>query len=346
MRAGRLIRGVLLAALATGIAAGLYHARLLDVALVGQVAARTGDAAPLLFVLGYALATVLFVPGSILTIAGGALFGPVAGTFDSLSGATLGATLAFLVARHLASPEWIARRTGGRLAEFISGVEAEGWRFVAFVRLVPLLPFNALNYALGLTRISLTQYVVASYLAMLPGAAAYTYLGHAGRDAFAAPDELIREGLIAVALIAATLFLPRLARRLRRTGPALIELDALEQRLERREALTVIDVRGEDEYNGDLGHIPASLNIPLPDLPKRIAGLQALKDRALVLVCRTDKRSAKAAALLTAAGFKRVEVLRGGIERWNSRSGQQARIPANPIQRPDECPDRLTPTRP
>ena len=88
-------------------------------------------------------------------------FGPVAGTFYSLTGATLGATLAFLVARYLAS-DWVARRTGGRLGEFINGVEAEGWRFVAFVRLVPLLPFNALNYALGLSRIPLGQYVAAS----------------------------------------------------------------------------------------------------------------------------------------------------------------------------------------
>ena len=64
-------------------------------------------------------------------------------------------------------------------------METEGWRFVAFVRLVPLLPFAALNYALGLTRIPLWQYVIASYLAMLPGAAAYSYIGYAGGQALA-----------------------------------------------------------------------------------------------------------------------------------------------------------------
>ncbi len=214
MRSASILRAALLAALAAGIATALYHAGTLEAALVGQWMTGAGAAAPLLFVAGYALATVLFVPGSILTIAGGALFGPVAGTFYSLTGATLGATLAFLVARYLAS-DWVSRRTGGRLAEFVNGVEAEGWRFVAFVRLVPLLPFNALNYALGLTRIPLGQYLAASYLAMLPGAAAYTYLGYAGREAFAGPDNLLKHGLIALALIAAVLFLPRLARRLR-----------------------------------------------------------------------------------------------------------------------------------
>lgn len=215
MRSARCFRASLLALLLTAIGVALYHAALLDPALVRQLAAQAGDLAPPLFVAGYALATLLFLPGSVLTIAGGALFGPVAGTLYSLTGATLGAALAFLTARYLAS-DWVARRTGGRLAEFVKGVEAEGWRFVAFVRLVPLLPFNLLNYALGLTRIALAQYVVASYLAMLPGAAAYTYLGYAGREALAGAGGLMQHGLIALALLAAALFLPRVARRLRR----------------------------------------------------------------------------------------------------------------------------------
>lgn len=321
MSAARLFRGLLFALLAAGIVAALYHARLLDEALVRQLTAAAGDTAPLLFVAGYALATVLFLPGSILTIAGGALFGPIAGTFFSLTGATLGATLAFLVARYLASGS-VARRTGGRLADFIKGVEAEGWRFVAFVRLVPLLPFNALNYALGLTRISLGQYVAASYLAMLPGAAAYTYLGYAGREAFAGSDSLTRHGLVALALLAAALFIPRFARRLRRpAGFAMIEIEVLERRIAGGEAVTVVDVRGQDEYRGQLGRIAGSLNIPLAELPDRLGELQGLEQQPIVLVCRTDKRSAKAAALLGAAGFGRVEVLRGGMVQWSSRPG-------------------------
>jgi len=328
------LRVLLFALLAAGIAAALYHARLLDAALVRQLTAAAGDMAPLLFVGGYALATVLFLPGSILTIAGGALFGPVAGTFYSLTGATLGATLAFLVARYLASG-WMARRVGGRLADFIKGVEAEGWRFVAFVRLVPLLPFNALNYALGLTRIPLGQYVAASYLAMLPGAAAYTYIGYAGREALAGSDDLMRHGLVALALLAAAMFLPRIARRLRRSpGSAMIDIEPLRQRVAGGEALTIVDVRRPDEYIGELGHIDGSMNMPLADLPSRLSELQGIKHQPIVLVCRTDKRSAKAAELLCAAGFGRVEVLRGGMMLWHARprptENQHGKDPLHP----------------
>ena len=162
----------------------------------------------------YAIATVFFMPGSVLTLAGGAIFGPVLGTFYNLTGATLGATLAFVISRYLAS-DWAQRKAGGRLKQLKEGVEAEGWRFVAFVRLVPLFPFNLLNYALGLTRIKLSHYLIASYLCMLPGAVAYTYLGYAGREAVAGGEGMIQKGLFALALLAVIAFLPRLIRRLR-----------------------------------------------------------------------------------------------------------------------------------
>jgi len=109
---------------------------------------RFSRLAPILFVLVYALATVLFVTGSILTIAGGALFGPAWGTLWNLSGATLGATLALLIARYVAS-DWVSRTTGERLTRLMRGVEEEGWRFVALVRLVRFFPFNLVNYAFG-----------------------------------------------------------------------------------------------------------------------------------------------------------------------------------------------------
>lgn len=122
----------------------------------------------------------------------------------SLTGATLGAIIAFLLARYTAG-EWIARKAGRRLKEVLEGSEAEGWRFVALTRLVPVIPFNMLNYALGLTRIPLSQCELAT-----------------------------------------------------------------------------------------------------------------AKMRSVVLVCRTDKRSAKAAELFLNAGFRDVFVLRGGMEQWSS----------------------------
>src|SRR4029450_1069506 len=125
----------------------------------------------------FALGTVLFVPGALIGLAGGALFGPVWGTILNLMGATLGATAAFLVARYVGA-DWVRRQAGGRLARLVAGVEAEGWRFVAFTRLVPLFPFNLLNYALGLTRIPLRHYVLTSLICMAPGTLAFTRLAH------------------------------------------------------------------------------------------------------------------------------------------------------------------------
>jgi uncharacterized membrane protein YdjX (TVP38/TMEM64 family) len=174
-----------------------------------------GRWAPPAFIAIYAAATVLFVPGSVLTLAGGALFGPLWGTLWNLIGAVLGATLAFMAARYVAA-DLVARRAGPRLKALAEGVEAEGWRFVAFVRLVPLFPFNLLNYALGLTRIGLAEYIFASAICMLPGTFAFTYLGYAGREAAAHGAGAIRNVALAVGLIAAVALLPQLMRRFRR----------------------------------------------------------------------------------------------------------------------------------
>src|SRR5262249_32015729 len=93
-----------------------------------------------------------------------------------------------------------------------------------------------------------------------------------------------------------------------------IEVGELAPRLA---GFAVIDVRGRDEFTGPLGHISNARNLPLGELPRRIGELGSLTDQPVVLVCRTDKRSASAAALLSDAGFRKVLVLRGGMERWN-----------------------------
>src|SRR3989344_6476566 len=110
-------------------AAYIYRDRL-DTAALEQWVTSAGIAGPLVFMGIYALGTVLFLPGSVLTLAGGALFGPVAGTFYSLTGATLGAVLAFLIARYLAQ-DWVARKASGRMKQLLDGVDAEGWKVPA-----------------------------------------------------------------------------------------------------------------------------------------------------------------------------------------------------------------------
>ncbi len=206
--------------LALALAGALLYRDRIDPAGIDAWLRDAGLFGPLLFIALYALAAVLFLPGTVMTLAGGALFGPWWGFLFNLTGATLGATLAFLSARYV-SGDWIARRGGVRLQALIRGVEDEGWRFVVFVRLVPLFPFNLSNYALGLTRIPLPHYVLASFLAMAPGAFIYTWFGHAGREALTDGEDLARTLLLALGLFAVLVFLPRVIRRLRRgTGSA------------------------------------------------------------------------------------------------------------------------------
>lgn len=95
-----------------------------------------------------------------------------------------------------------------------------------------------------------------------------------------------------------------------------IEVPELVDRLHRKPAPVVLDVRGADEFASELGHIPAALNLPVGDLGSRLSEIKSHKDKAVILVCRTDKRSAKAAGVLQAAGFRDVQVLRGGMEQW------------------------------
>jgi len=311
----RALRILLLLVVVAGIVLAISYREQLSAEALQQWVADAGAAGPLLFMLLYALGTVLFLPGSVLTLAGGAIFGPVWGTLYNLTGATLGATLAFVIARYLAA-DWVERKSAGRIKQLKKGVEDEGWHFVAFVRLVPLFPFNALNYALGLTRIRLSHYVIASYLCMLPGAIAYTYLGYAGREAVAGGEGAIQKGLLALALLAAVSFLPRLIARLRR-GP-MIEVAELRARLAEEAAPRVLDVRSEAEFNGELGHIDGALNIPLDTLSARLDELEAYQESPLAIVCHTDRRSSKAALLLARHGFADVHVVKGGMVGWHA----------------------------
>jgi rhodanese-related sulfurtransferase len=107
-----------------------------------------------------------------------------------------------------------------------------------------------------------------------------------------------------------------LIKRLRRSF-ARIEANELKRRLDHGEAVTVVDVRGPDEFIGPLGHIATARNIPVGELESRLAELAGFERKSIVLVCRTDKRSATAALTLRTAGFKQVNVLRRGMERWN-----------------------------
>ena len=271
---------------------------------------------PVGFVGLYIVAALFFVPGSPLTLAAGALFGPLGGTIYSLVGATLGATVAFLIARYLAK-DWLREKISGRLETIVEGVEDEGVQFVVYTRLVPLFPFNLLNYAFGLTRIRLSQFAVASLVAMIPGAAAYAYLGHAGQQLAAGTENAIQTALLALGALAALALVTTVVRRYREGRPERIETGELRELLSSDESVQVIDVRSPEEFNGPLGHIDGARNVPVGELETRLDELKSLKDQQIVTVCRTDNRSDKAARILEREGFEDVAVLAGGMKSWN-----------------------------
>ncbi len=177
---------------------------------------------PLVFAVGYAIATVAFVPGSLLTLAGGAVFGLGFGTVYVFIGASVGATASFLIARYFARSA-IERKLAGneRFAAIDRAVGDQGRKIVFLLRLSPVFPFILLNYGLGLTKVRLADYIVAC-LGMLPGTLLYTYYGKVVGDvaalaAGAAPERgaaqwaLLGVGLLATVVV--TTVVTRIAAR-------------------------------------------------------------------------------------------------------------------------------------
>ena len=175
----------------------------------------------LIFIAIYILACVFFLPGSILTLGAGVLFGVIKGSIIVSISATLGATCAFLVGRYLAR-DWVAKKiqTNEKFQAIDEAVAREGWKIVGLTRLSPVFPFNLLNYAYGLTRVSLRDYFFASWIGMMPGTIMYVYigslagevakLGSEGRTRTSTEWALYIVGLIAT--IAVTIFITRIAR--------------------------------------------------------------------------------------------------------------------------------------
>ena len=183
--------------------------------------ANLGPLGPILFVGLYIVACVFLLPGSVLTLGAGAIFGFVQGAVATSVGATLGATCAFLVGRYLAR-DWVARRVAGnaKFAAMDEAVAREGWKIVFLTRLSPVFPFNVLNYAFGLTRVRLRDYFFASWLGMIPGTFLYVYIGSLAGDLASLGagnrerglGEWIMYGVGLAATVAVTVFITRLAR--------------------------------------------------------------------------------------------------------------------------------------
>jgi len=215
-RGAKVRRLLLLAVLLTGIAATLYWYDRITVPEIQAFVRGMGAWGPAMFMLLYAIGPAFLVPGLPFDLAAGILFGPLWGTVYALVGATIGAAVAFLAARTVGR-DWTEEKLSGPLKRMKQGVEKEGWEFVAFMRLVPVVPFNLLNYALGLTRIRLVPYALASFVFMAPSTAVYVYAGWAGGEALAGKgtvSETMWPVLVALVALGCLAALPRVVVRL------------------------------------------------------------------------------------------------------------------------------------
>ena len=177
---------------------------------------------PVVYVLIWMAAPPLFLPGLPIGLAGGIVFGPFWGVIYTIFGSTAGATLAFLVARYLAR-DWVGEKLAGtRLATLDDKVGQQGWKVVALTRLVPLFPYNLLNYAFGLTKISLTAYVLTTFFFMLPMTVAIIYFSANILDLLR--GKITWGVVIGIILIALVGLIPVLYKKLR-VRRAILNLD-------------------------------------------------------------------------------------------------------------------------
>jgi uncharacterized membrane protein YdjX (TVP38/TMEM64 family) len=208
---------LLILTLIAGTIAGIHASGLLDrfdTESLRAAVASSGALAPVMFILIYAVAPSLFLPGLPLTLMGGILFGPIWGVVYSMIGATTGASLAFLIARYVAR-DWIkGKLTGPRWRKLDQGVAKNGWKIVAFTRLVPLFPFNLLNYAFGLTPIRFLPYVLTSFVCMLPACIAFIVFSSSLLDLV--KGRVSKELIIGVLLIAVVSMIPMMVRKIRK----------------------------------------------------------------------------------------------------------------------------------
>lgn len=171
------------------------------------------------FVIIYILAAVLFIPGSLLTLGAGFLFGPITGSILVSIASTLGATSAFIIGRYFARG-WVSKQIEGnnKFKAIDEAVADEGWKIVGLTRLSPIFPFNLLNYAFGVTQVSLKDYVLASWIGMMPGTVMYVYFGSLAEslatlgEGEKTPEQWALFGLGLVATVAVTVYVTKIAR--------------------------------------------------------------------------------------------------------------------------------------
>jgi uncharacterized membrane protein YdjX (TVP38/TMEM64 family) len=202
---------------------------------------------PVLFNVIYIVGCVLFLPGSLLTIGAGMIFGFTVGTITVSIGSTLGAIAAFLLARTVLR-DWVENRLAAmpRFQALDEAVGREGFKVVLLTRLSPLFPFNLLNFAFGITAVSFRDYMLASWIGMLPGAVLYVYIGTAAKslaEALAGKTQ-VRFGeqvLFGCGLVATVVLMVILVRMARKSLSQVVSNSSIANRIKKGERVRNLD---------------------------------------------------------------------------------------------------------
>ena len=176
-----------------------------------------GPTGPIVFILIYIVATVCLISGAVLTLGAGLIFGVVKGSIFVSIGSVLGATAAFLIGRYFARG-WVAKQIESqpKFKAIDSAVAREGWKIVGLTRLSPVFPFIFLNYAFGVTQVSLRDYVLASWIGMLPGTIMYVYIGYLPKiaaEGSEGPLKLVLNIVGLLATVAVTVYVTKIAKK-------------------------------------------------------------------------------------------------------------------------------------
>lgn len=208
------MRIVALGLVAAGIIAAWHWRGLFEAAALSGMIGRN-PAAPLVFTGLHIAASLFFVPRTLLALVAGLVFGAWWGVLWAALGSVLGAIAGFLLARYIDSGLGDVAARNARAAALLARAERGGWRMVAVLRLVPVIPHSLTNYALGLTRLPVGAYAFGSLLGQLPLTIAYVDLGAAGERALLGTADWVVPSAIGAGALVLSLFIPLLARRSR-----------------------------------------------------------------------------------------------------------------------------------
>jgi len=310
MNAGRWVKPGLAILLIAAVALVIVNIHAFNPERIESEVRALGLWAPVVFFVVYVLSMMLLGSASVLNLAGGALFGPVWGMALNCVAIFTGGVVNFYIGHYLAR-DLVQRRIGGRFKQILDGAENEGWRFVTFVRLVPIFHYASVSYALGATRLRFREFAVPTAICLIPGTFAFTWLGHTGREATSSTEDLIVNAMLAIGLIAVLAFIPRLITRARRRYG--IEYEDVLKIHRAGEAMSLL-VLSSESATQPLSEIDVE-TIAETDLDQWIEGNRARLQMPFVVAAENESLALKVMRRLRKAEFGDVRYLFGGFDK-------------------------------